>query len=111
MEFGLCIAAVIGFGVTAILGKWFIPFLRKVKFGQTIREEGPKWHAKKDGTPTMGDIMFIIRHCGIFGGLPDGILHYSSQQQQPGDCGNDPDDGQGHRRIFDGGGLWCHWFY
>ncbi|MCI9575068.1 MAG: phospho-N-acetylmuramoyl-pentapeptide-transferase [Clostridiales bacterium] len=54
------IAAVIGFGVTAILGKWFIPFLRKVKFGQTIREEGPKWHAKKDGTPTMGGIMFII---------------------------------------------------
>lgn len=54
------VAAVIGFGVTAILGRWFVPFLKKVKFGQTIREEGPKWHAQKDGTPTMGGIMFIL---------------------------------------------------
>ncbi len=54
------LAAAIGFGVTAALGKWFIPFLQRVKFGQTIREEGPKWHAGKSGTPTMGGIMFII---------------------------------------------------
>lgn len=54
------IAAVIGFVVTAAVGKWFIPFLKKVKFGQTIREEGPKWHAQKDGTPTMGGLMFIL---------------------------------------------------
>ncbi len=54
------IAAVIGFAVTAVVGKWFIPFLKKVKFGQTIREEGPKWHAQKDGTPTMGGLMFIL---------------------------------------------------
>ena len=40
-----------------------VPFLRKVNFGQTILEEGPKWHIKKQGTPTMGGIMFII---GIF---------------------------------------------
>ena len=105
------IAAVIGFGVTAILGKWFIPFLRKVKFGQTIREEGPKWHAKKDGTPTMGGIMFII---GIAVSLAVCLTAFyitQANSRQPGDCGNDPDDGQGHRRIFDGGGLWCHWFY
>ncbi len=54
------VAAVIAFGVTALLGFWFIPFLKRVKFGQTIREVGPKWHAEKDGTPTMGGIMFII---------------------------------------------------
>ena len=54
------LAAVIAFGATALLGLWFIPLLKRVKFGQTIREVGPKWHAGKDGTPTMGGIMFII---------------------------------------------------
>ena len=54
------IAVVLSFGITALLGKRFIPFLKRVNFGQTIREEGPKWHIKKDGTPTMGGIMFII---------------------------------------------------
>lgn len=46
--------------VTLIIGPVFIPWLRKLKFGQEIREEGPKWHQKKSGTPTMGGIMFII---------------------------------------------------
>lgn len=54
------IAAVIAFGITAIMGKWMIPFLHKINFGQTIRDEGPKWHKKKQGTPTMGGIMFIV---------------------------------------------------
>ncbi len=54
------IAVVLSFGITALLGRWFIPFLKRINFGQTIREEGPKWHIKKDGTPTMGGIMFII---------------------------------------------------
>lgn len=54
------IAAAIAFGVTAIMGKWMIPFLHRINFGQTIRDEGPKWHKKKQGTPTMGGIMFII---------------------------------------------------
>ena len=53
------LAAAISFGVTALLGKWMIPFLRKLHFGQTIREEGPQWHMKKQGTPTMGGLMFI----------------------------------------------------
>lgn len=57
------IAAALSFGVTALLGKWMIPFLHKIHFGQTIREVGPKWHLKKQGTPTMGGFMFII---GIF---------------------------------------------
>ena len=54
------LAAVIAFGVTALLGKWMVPFLHKLNFGQTIREEGPKWHQKKQGTPTMGGLMFIV---------------------------------------------------
>lgn len=48
------------FAVTALLGPMFIPWLHKLKFGQEIRDEGPKWHQKKSGTPTMGGIMFIV---------------------------------------------------
>lgn len=50
----------VAFAVTAAIGPLFIPWLHKLKFGQEIREEGPKWHQKKSGTPTMGGIMFII---------------------------------------------------
>lgn len=52
-------AAVIAFGVTALLGKWVVPFLHRINFGQTIRESGPTWHSRKNGTPTMGGILFI----------------------------------------------------
>jgi len=38
----------------------FIPFLKRLKFGQNIREEGPKSHMKKTGTPTMGGLMIIV---------------------------------------------------
>ena len=54
------ISAIIAFAITALLGIPMIPFLRRLKFGQTIREEGPAWHSKKQGTPTMGGLMFII---------------------------------------------------
>ncbi len=50
---------IVAFAVTALLGPVFIPWLHKLKFGQEIREEGPAWHQKKSGTPTMGGIMFI----------------------------------------------------
>ncbi|MGV3466943.1 MAG: phospho-N-acetylmuramoyl-pentapeptide-transferase [Heyndrickxia sp.] len=49
-----------GFLITVLLSPIFIPFLRRLKFGQSIREEGPKSHQKKKGTPTMGGIVFII---------------------------------------------------
>lgn len=55
----LLTAALGGFGITAALGWWVIPLLHKLKFGQTIREVGPKWHKNKQGTPTMGGLMFI----------------------------------------------------
>ena len=45
--------------VAAICGKFLIPLLHRLKFGQEIREEGPKWHEKKSGTPTMGGFIFL----------------------------------------------------
>lgn len=48
------------FIISAVTGKFLIPYLRKLHFGQTILEEGPKWHKGKQGTPTMGGIMFIV---------------------------------------------------
>ncbi|MGI6031036.1 MAG: phospho-N-acetylmuramoyl-pentapeptide-transferase [Eubacteriales bacterium] len=59
----MLLAMVIAFGVTGLMGPKFIPYLRKLKFGQSILEDGPTWHMKKQGTPTMGGIMFIV---GIF---------------------------------------------
>ena len=57
----LVISLVIYFGVTALLGFVLIPVLHNLKFGQNILTDiGPNWHAKKQGTPTMGGIMFII---------------------------------------------------
>jgi phospho-N-acetylmuramoyl-pentapeptide-transferase len=49
-----------GFLITVLLSPIFIPFLRRLKFGQSIREEGPKSHKKKTGTPTMGGIMILL---------------------------------------------------
>ncbi|WP_042471688.1 phospho-N-acetylmuramoyl-pentapeptide-transferase [Bacillus ndiopicus] len=51
---------VIAFVVTVILAPIAIPILRRLKFGQSIREEGPKSHMKKAGTPTMGGIIFLL---------------------------------------------------
>lgn len=54
------LAAVISFAISAFLGKLMIPWLKKLKYGQTIKEIGPTWHSSKQGTPTMGGLMFII---------------------------------------------------
>lgn len=54
------LAAGIAFFIAAIAGKLIIPFLVKLKFGQSILEIGPKWHMAKQGTPTMGGIIFIL---------------------------------------------------
>ena len=55
----LVVAGVVSFALAALLGKVLIPWLHKLKFGQTILEDGPTWHQKKQGTPTMGGILFI----------------------------------------------------
>lgn len=59
--------------ICALLGPLVIPLLRTLKFGQSIRDEGPKWHAKKSGTPTMGGILFIVSSIAatVLMSLPD----------------------------------------
>lgn len=59
---GAVIAAVVSFLVTSASGIWLIPYLKRLKFGQNINTIGPVWHKAKQGTPTMGGLMFI---CGI----------------------------------------------
>ncbi len=53
-------AALAGFAVTALAGRILVPALRRMKAGQSIKEDGPTWHMAKQGTPTMGGIMFIV---------------------------------------------------
>ena len=54
------VVVIISFTVTALSGFFLIPYLRKLKCGQTILDIGPNWHKSKQGTPTMGGFMFII---------------------------------------------------
>ena len=58
-DFTPVIAAAVAFAVTAGLGYLVIPYLKRLKFGQTILDIGPKWHKDKQGTPTMGGVMII----------------------------------------------------
>jgi phospho-N-acetylmuramoyl-pentapeptide-transferase len=51
---------VITFILTLFTGPILIPLLRVLKFGQTVRDDGPSSHLKKNGTPTMGGLIFII---------------------------------------------------
>lgn len=66
LMFLLARGAGISFLVTLLVGPFLIPVLRKLKFGQTIREEGPQSHIAKNGTPTMGGIMMFA---GILAGV------------------------------------------
>ncbi len=50
----------LGFLIVAVLMPFAIPELHKLKFGQEVRDDGPKAHLKKQGTPTMGGIVFIF---------------------------------------------------
>ena len=54
------LTAFASFLLTAVLGRWLVPALHRLKFGQTIRDIGPAWHKNKQGTPTMGGIMFAL---------------------------------------------------
>lgn len=59
MTIRLIMAFAIAFFVSSGIGAFLVPWLRKIKAGQAIREDGPRWHMSKSGTPTMGGIMFI----------------------------------------------------
>jgi len=60
MEKVILFALIMAFLITVLLSPLFIPFLRRLKFGQSIRVEGPKSHQKKSGTPTMGGILIVL---------------------------------------------------
>ncbi len=76
--FVIILTAVLAFAITAILGIWFVPFLHKVKYGQPINDIGPTWHKNKQGTPTMGGILFII---GILVAVTVGYIVYNFQSE------------------------------
>jgi phospho-N-acetylmuramoyl-pentapeptide-transferase len=59
-EIDLIITLFGAFFIAVIFSPIFIPFLRRLKFGQSIRDEGPKSHQKKSGTPTMGGIVILL---------------------------------------------------
>ena len=56
----LFLCGVVATVLAAVLGALLIPVLHRLKFGQSIREEGPAWHQNKSGTPTMGGIIFVF---------------------------------------------------
>ena len=60
MNHHIAIAVLVSFAISAILGPIIIPWLKRLKFGQTVREEGVQAHLKKSGTPTMGGIIFLL---------------------------------------------------
>jgi len=69
--------------ITIILGKILVPVLKKFKFGQTILKIGPFWHQKKQGTPTMGGLIFIfgiLFSLAIF--IPWYFLKYINSENQ-----------------------------
>ena len=56
----MLLAALTAFVISALVGWVLIPILRALHAGQSIKEIGPNWHKNKEGTPTMGGIMFIV---------------------------------------------------
>jgi phospho-N-acetylmuramoyl-pentapeptide-transferase len=59
-DFKIVLPVIISFSVCVVLCPILIPFLKRLKFGQYIREEGPQSHQKKSGTPTMGGIVIVL---------------------------------------------------
>lgn len=60
MDFTVTLPIIISFAISVILCPIFIPFLKRLKFGQFVRDEGPQSHLKKSGTPTMGGIVILL---------------------------------------------------
>lgn len=56
----ILISVLVSFAISVLLGPVVIPFLRRLKVGQTERTEGPESHLKKNGTPTMGGILILV---------------------------------------------------
>ena len=63
----ICLPLLIAFAVSTVSGYFLIPYLRKIKAGQTERDDGPKSHLKKSGTPNMGGLMILL--CFVVSGV------------------------------------------
>ena len=70
----LIAACIVSFLITLVTGRFLLPELRRLKAGQSIREDGPTWHAGKSGTPTMGGLMFIFGILVSLGNLSQHIV-------------------------------------
>lgn len=87
MRYLMLLTAVVALVVTAVSGYVYIPFLQRIKFGQTIKEIGPIWHDGKQGTPTMGGLMFVtgifsacfLSYCTVFYGAESLFFEMSMQ--------------------------------
>ena len=90
------IVAAAAFAITAVMGKLLIPFLHKLKFGQPINDIGPTWHKSKQGTPTMGGLLFII---GITVAVIAGAIMLSFSENSEL---RDPSVSLQNRRMFAG---------
>ncbi len=75
------IVGVSSFALTAILSRCIIPILRAKKAGQPIREEGPRSHMSKQGTPTMGGIAFILAIAVVLSGIAIWYAVMSKQKE------------------------------
>lgn len=62
----------LSFAIAALFGRWLIPFMHKISFGQPIKMDGPSWHANKQGTPIMGGLMFM------FGAIVSCLIGYTA---------------------------------
>ena len=78
----------------AAIGRVLIPYLKKIHFGQTILEIGPRWHKNKQGTPIMGGFMFIISSVVT---VIAGYVLYRTQCVQDG---SDPEIRNGMLRLI-----------
>lgn len=56
----IVLPVLIAFGISVVLSPIIIPFLKKLKFGQFVRDDGPESHLKKSGTPTMGGLIILV---------------------------------------------------
>ena len=74
MVIAMCICFIVTFALAVLVGPIYIPMLKKLKFGQTIRDNGPQTHLAKQGTPTIGGIIFLtaVLPCTIYIGFSKG---------------------------------------
>ena len=93
MDIVIWMALLVSFVLTLVIGRFLIPELRKMKAGQSIREDGPSWHAGKAGTPTM--------RCR-------GRDYHLQRSPGAGDCGPAEFSGHLRRRGRGGGQLYRH---